>query len=334
MLAGDPPADEPVFRDRSGRLAFFGVITIMLGGLAVLLGLASLALPLAVPALYGAAAPPADVPGAVMGLLTYTLIGGALVWAGAGSLRRRRWVPPVMQTLAWTWLLLGLTMIPLLFVVLDDALLLAGSSAGTLPPGVATGLKLALLGVVGLWGLLLPATYIVVFRDPRILETCRRNDPRPDWSERCPQPVLALSLLLWAAAALTVPMALRPVVPLFGLLVTGGWGLLLTLAAAAVSALLARGLFRLSLAAWWSTTALLVLGGVSTALTAWWVDPLELYAAAGYPEDQLPGLEGLGSGMGLVVAWGTLALTALSMVYMVAIRRHFVAVRRGGGTQT
>lgn len=323
MLAGEPREDDPGVRDRSGRLAFFGVITIMFGGLAALFGLASLVLPFAATAMLGDGAPPADPAGAVMGFLTYTLIGAAMVWAGTGSLRRRRWAPPVMQTLAWTWLLLGLILIPLLFVVLDDAMLLAASSTGPLPPGVATGLKLVLLGAVGLFGVLVPGIYILAFRDPRMLQTCRRHDPSPDWSERCPRPVLALSLLLWATAALTAPLALRPIVPLFGKLVTGGWGLMLTLAGAGVSAWLARGIYRLSMAAWWATTALMLVGGLSTALTAWQIDPVELYAASGIPPDQLAGVEGLGSNLLVAGAWGTLALTALSLVYMLAIRRHF-----------
>jgi len=334
MLAGDPCYGDPGYRDRSGRLAFFGVITIMFGGITALLSLASLALPFAGTALLGGDAPPADIPGAVMSFLTYAMIGAALVWAGAGSLRRKRWAPAVMQTLAWTWLLLGLTLIPLIFVVVDDALLVAAANSGPLPPGVATGLKLLLLGAVGLGGVLLPSIYVLVFRDPHILATCLRHDRSPDWSTRCPRPVLALSMLLWATAALMVPMALRPIVPLFGALVTGGWGLLLTLAAAGVSAYLARGIFRLSLVAWWGTTALLLIGGFSTALTSWRIDPLEVYAASGIPDEQLVGLEGLGSGLLAAGVWGTLALTVLSMVFMLAIRRHFTASRPGDTAQT
>jgi hypothetical protein len=333
MQRADPNPGEREFRDRSGRLAFFGAVAILLGGCAILLGLASLALPLASAALPGSG-PPADLPGALMGLLTYALIGAAFVWAGAGALRRRRWAPAVMQTLAWTWLLGGLCAIPLALLAVDGALAIAAAQAGELPAGLATLMTVGLLGLLVLAGILLPAVYAWVFRDPWLVETCRRHDPGPDWSARCPRPVLALSLLLWAMAALLLPLALRPLVPLFGVLVGGPAGSLLTLAGAALSALLARGIYRLSPAAWWATSAALLLGGLSSVWTLWSVEPREILAASGLTAAAPAGVEQIGAGLLAVLAWTTLALTVLSLVYMVAIRRHFVAAARDAAPQT
>jgi hypothetical protein len=337
MQRGDPNTEPRELRDRSGRLAFFGMIAILLGGLALVFGLASLALPLFGGALLGPGSPPPDPAGALMGFLTYAIIGAAFVWAGSGALRRRRWAPVVMQTLAWTWLLFGLCLIPLALLVLDGVLLIAAGQTGELPPGFAIGIKVVVLGAISLAGVLLPATYAWAFRDPALVETCRRHDPRPAWNERCPRSVLALSLLLWAAAALLLPMALRPMVPLFGWPVTGAAGALLTLACAAISALLARGIFRLSRAAWWATTAALLLGGVSTAWTLWRVEPLRLYTATGAPVESLEGMEELLPALFTATAWTTVGLTVLSLVYMLAIRRHFAVpedAARGAAAQT
>ena len=71
------------------------------------------------------------------------------------------------------------------------------------------------------------------------------------------------------------------------------------------------------------TPLLLVSLGASAAVTMQRVDPVELYRELGYPVAsgtrnggaELPGR--------IVMVWGAVALTVLSAVYMVCIRKHF-----------
>ena len=103
MAANETVSTERAFRDRSDRLVLFGLLTILLGGGALLFGLANLALPFVEKLLPAAAGLGSDLRSALMGFLTYAMIGGTLIWAGVGTVRKRRWVRPVMLTLAWTW---------------------------------------------------------------------------------------------------------------------------------------------------------------------------------------------------------------------------------------
>ena len=93
--------------------------------------------------------------------------------------------------------------------------------------------KLLVLGGELLFGVVLPAIYILVFRDPDVLHTCEAADPNTGWLERCPKSVLGLSLGLAACGVLALPMAIQGVVPLFGRVVDGWAGAASTILGAA-----------------------------------------------------------------------------------------------------
>jgi hypothetical protein len=316
MVACNTPPDDPAYRDRSGRLAVFGLVTVLLGGASIMLGLLNLALPFTERVLPAQSPPAYDARTLLIGFFTDLLIGALLVWAGVGALRKRRWAPPVMLTIAWTWLIGGVFLLLILIFTLDELLTIGG---GPLAPEIASIVQATILVFTVLAGVLLPAIYILVFRDEAILRTCERHDPHPSWAESCPQSVLGLSLVLWAAAALLVPLSLRPSVPLFGVLVTGWPGAALMLLGAAVSAWLARGVYRRSPTAWWATTVLLVLLGVSATATLQVLDAAAFYEAAGIPVE--PG--SAGAGWKPVYVWSSVVMTVLSVVYMLAVRPHF-----------
>jgi hypothetical protein len=68
---------------------------------------------------------------------------------------------------------------------------------------------------------------------------------------------------------------------------------------------------------------LLIAVGAATAVTFARVEPAELYRASGYPEEQLAALAGAPLLSGRVSALLAAALTAASVLYMLAVRRHF-----------
>ena len=74
----------------------------------------------------------------------------------------------------------------------------------------------------------------------------------------------------------------------------------------------------------------MLLLGLSAAITAERVDLAELLGAMGYPEDPMVDMAMSGSVVRLAGMWSSVALTLLSVLYMVAIRRHFVAAREAG----
>lgn len=313
------------FKDRSRRLALFGVLAWLAGGASILLGLLHLALPALTRRLPGTETMVTDSRSLAMGLLLYVMIGGVLIVAGTGSLRCARWVRPLMLIIGWSWLIAGVMALLMIVSLLEDLIVLATAEAGTLPPAAVTLLQAMVLGGAALVGIVVPLAFIVVYRDRAVARTCEALHPQRDWSDSCPLPVLGLSGGLLLATLLTLPMVLRPVVPVFGRLTTGWPGGLLILAAAAATIVLALGLYRLRHWSWWATTAFLVLVGVSATATFFQVQPVEFYRAMGYPEQQLQRIDRAGPALRWSMVGGSVVLTLLTVVYMARIRRHFGA---------
>lgn len=301
------------FTDRSSRLVIFGLLAVLAGAACVALGALGLLLPAIVRAA-GLTTISADPGLAWMAFGIHALLGSAFVGLGIGSVRRRRWVPPLMQTLSWSWLIGGIVAVVLAPGTVDAAIGEAGGGVGGL-------VKLLVVAAIFVGGVLAPAVFIWIYRDRDLLRTCQRYDGSPAWTERCPTPVLGLSVGLAGCALLSLPMALHPVVPLFGVLVGGAAGAFLLLGAAAAFACLARETYRRTAAGWWGTTLFMVVLGASTVVTLDRVGTLAFYRGMGYSEEQL---ELLGEAVNSVrLAWVVGLFTLLTLVYMLSIRRHF-----------
>ena len=132
-----------------------------------------------------------------------------------------------------------------------------------------------------------------------------------------------LSIALLAAALFSLPMILRPAVPLFGRLATGPAGALALLAGVALCLWLAWSTFRLERVGWWATVVFLVALGVSTLWTFAVVDVAEMYRHLGYPEEQIAALARSGPLLRRLTLWSSVVLTVVGVVYMLGIRRHF-----------
>jgi len=310
----DPTAP---FKDRSTRLTLFGLLSILAGCFSVLLGLLHLLL-LAAGGVPGAESIPVDARTSAMGAVLYGLLGGAFIWVGAGSMRKRRWARPLMLTLSWSWLLGGAVILLLLPGMLD-VVLLGAPGMPAMDPTLVSLVKLLGLGLTAVFGVVLPAVFVWTYNDRNLRLTCEAEHPSPDWTERCPPSALGLSVGLGATGVLALPMALRPAVPLFGMLLTGWPGALLLIAGGCACLWLAREVYVLTTRGWWATTIFLLLIGLSTWLTLRSADPDELFRAMGYPDDSpTPGDTFIS-----VNSWLTIAVTLLTLVYMGAIRKHF-----------
>jgi len=321
------PVVRSAFRDRSTRLVLFGALSVAIGGICGLFGLLYVVLALTSGRLLGAETLPVDARSYVMGAMIYFLLGGAFVWVGIGSMRKRRWVRPLMLTLAWTWMLSGASALVLMPGLLDGTLV-TSMPGSALDETLVRVIKLGLLGAGALFGVVLPALYVLVYQDRQLRMTCEVYDPECAWTERCPSAVLGLSVGLGACGVIAVPMALRPVVPLFGWLVTGPYGAGLLLIGAGMCFWMARKIYEQLLSAWWVTTLFLTLAGVSTWATLARVEPAAWYQAMGYPEELLESM----TLRSTIPSWLTVAVTLLTLVYMVGIRKHFRASQdnRGG----
>lgn len=310
--------DESPEPDRSLRLISLGVLCFLLG--LISLGVAAIIL---IPVLVDRSANSANtISSAWMGALFYSSFGAALIWIGTGSIRRQRWVPPLMKSLAWTWLISGVAALLLTELLLEDLLAIAADQIGQDVDQVGKIARLFVLLLVGGVGIVLPAILAWGYHGKAVLDTVQYHDPRPGWTDRCSPALLPLVIGWVLLALISVPLLTRPVVPWFGVYLGVGAGRLVSILGILLALVLAVLCFRRRVSGWWGSLVVLFGLGVSTLWTVW-VQPLEqLYRAMGYPESVIsllataPGTTGWLAGI-------TIVLTLAGMFYVGKLRREF-----------
>lgn len=171
-----------------------------------------------------------------------------------------------------------------------------------------------------------PLALVLFYQNPNVRATCEARDPVPRWTDRCPLPVLALSMWLASGGVfmLLMPVAYRSVAPFFGTLISGIPGALFYLVVAGLFLYLARAAYRLNPRAWWLVLVIVVLFAASNLLTFSRVDLMEMYRLMGYPEGQIRQMQQFNvfqnnnfmlfcSGLGFVPLFG----------YLIYVRRFF-----------
>jgi hypothetical protein len=219
-----------------------------------------------------------------------------------------------MRAVAWSWLTAGATA-----VLAAPFMLRALPVEAGLVPLVIVEIVLAGAGVA------LPALFVWAYRDADLVQTCARRDARTTWIDSTPPRALGLALGLALLAALTLPLMLRPALPVGPWIVTGWPAVLLLVALAAASAWLVGPVLRQESRGWWGAVLLTAGTGVAMLVSAFTMDPAELYQRLGYADTERDILVGA---HGIVTAIGV-ALTAGCIVYLLWIRREFSGAGRG-----
>ncbi len=262
----------------------------------------------------------------VLGTVLYAALAALFVWVGVGSIRIRRWVQPIALILGWTWLLTGLIGLVFWLMMLPNIRSMVESAQPSEPPldpGAYTAISLIASAFIALAYVILPAAFVWFYQDRSVRATLERHDPIPRWTDRCPLPVLGLSIGLWAGAVLCLTGFAYNVVPLFGVVLTGPAAAAVLILLAGACAWLGRATYRLRMAGWWGTLALTVALMAGQIITLLRVDMVDIYKSIGLPEEQLAIMRQYGG----TATTGTLLASAVVGVacigYMVYVRRWF-----------
>ena len=86
-------------------------------------------------------------------------------------------------------------------------------------PAMITAMLVIGFAVTAVFMLLLPAAFLVFYQRASVRATCQRRDPQARWTDRCPLPVLAVSLTAGLYRSVDAlcggqpagPSALRPI---------------------------------------------------------------------------------------------------------------------------
>jgi hypothetical protein len=195
------------------------------------------------------------------------------------------------------------------------------------PPQVMVFVQVVMLGTMGCMYLVVPGIFISFYQSAHVKATCEFKDPHVRWTDNCPLPVLALSLLLGFGAASTMIFSVccGGVIPFFGILLKGVPGALVILGVTLLFAYLAWATYKLKMGAWWTTLAVYGVLGISTIVTFSRINMMEFYREMDVPEQQLELMRksGMVERMNMPLMMGV--SFAVLVAFMLWVRRYFVA---------
>ncbi|MBN1201690.1 MAG: hypothetical protein JXJ20_07540 [Anaerolineae bacterium] len=170
----------------------------------------------------------------------YYAIAAVCIPLGYAHLRLQRWAGAAMLTLLWFWMVAGLPLTAILY------LMFLTSKATSVAEVVLTLPLTVVLYPV------LPWLLIRFYQGHAVQQTFARSDPVPAWLERIPLRVRVVCIILMLyIVALYSLVLVNGVFPWFGVMLTGTTGILALDAATLVLAGLIWGLARQYAPAWW-----------------------------------------------------------------------------------
>ena len=336
--ASPPASVSPSYRDRSTGLQVFGVIQIVLGALVALFIPLVLLGAVMSRKMTGSAMPMGTY---LMTCLTYGALAIVLVTLGIGSIRARRWAWALTLILSWFWLIIGALATVLITAVLPSSFATglrkaaaANPGAGELPTGVTAVILTFVIVLFAVFLVAIPLAFVLFYRRKDVEVTCKRRDSVECWTDRCPLPVLAASLLFAGAAPYYLFLSFAtPLVPFFGKYLTGVPGAIGCFVLAALDAFLAVWFFRVRLLGWWVGIFSLALRIISAAITFARGDLMQAYSRLGWKQAQLEAMSRSPVLRGHIVLWWSLLYLLAGLGYMVWIKRYFHAAPVDAGSQ-
>ncbi len=289
-MTNQPPiAAVPVHTDRSTWLIVFGVVEIILGALcALMVPLMVLGQVIVSRVQNGPGQMP--VQQVVSAAATYLLLAIFFIAVGYGSIRARRWARALMLMFAWIWLICGILGLGFFCVMMPGIYeTMAKQQGHPSTPEALAMMNVILFAILSVIYILMPGVFLLFYGSSHVKATCEWKDPQTRWTDRCPLPVLGLSLMLACGTALypVTVIAYGGVFPFFGIVLSGLAGSVMILLSSAIWGYLAWGLYKLRANAWWGTIGMGVIYMISTIITFIHVDLFDFYRKMGLPERDL-----------------------------------------------
>jgi hypothetical protein len=259
----------------------------------------------------------------IPGILVYVLAAVWFIWMGIGSVKARRWARALVLVSSWLWLITGVNGLIFMLLLMPDMYEQMGES-GQMPPVAALIMKYTMMVFMTVFYAIIPTVLVLFYGSKNVKATCEFRDPQVRWTDKCPLPVLALSLLFgfWAVS-MPLTVFYGCAIPFFGSILTGLPGAGVVLLVALLAGYVAWGTYKLSFNAWWGAVLLITTWALSTAITFSRVNILDFYEKMNFPEQQLETMKQFNISQGyLALFFGLWAAGLLG--YLLYTRRYFV----------
>jgi hypothetical protein len=324
MTDYEEPLQSSDFKDMKTGLIVFGILLIILGGFCALMvpfAIFGMIVSVFLDESSAAAMSPTMM---IPVLLLYVLVAVWCISMGIGSIKARRWARALLLVTSWIELICGISGIVFMLMFMPDMFEEMGENE-QIPAGMDIFMKYAMVGFMAVFYVIIPAVLVLFYGNKNVKATCEFRDTEVRWTDKCPLPVLALSLMFgfWAVSILFMGFY-GWVVPFFGFILSGAKGAAVVLVAMLLIGYVAWGTYRLSIKAWWGAVLLVVGWAVSVVVTFSRVSMLDYYEKMNFPEQQLDTIEQYSIPQYYAIAF----ICGLSLVgflgYLLYTRRYFV----------
>lgn len=233
---------EPSFKDRKIGLVVFGIFEVIIGLFyALTASLMALGMIFSATLNKGYTGPMST--GMVIYLEAfYSLSALWFIWMGIGSIKARRWARALWLVSSWVWLIVGIGWFIFHLIFLADIL------DQRFPGGpLSTETLLIMLVIYAI----APGALVLFYGSRNVKATCEFRNPQACWTDKCPLPVLSLSLMYGFSGGSMLLMGSDGwVIPFFGCILSGVAGAAIALISAVLYGYVAWGTYKLSIQAW------------------------------------------------------------------------------------
>lgn len=254
----------------------------------------------------------------------YLLFAVASIVVGVGTIRARRWARALVLISSWIWLIMGIAGFLIYLITMPEMM----KNFPAAPPGMesfSSFMTGSMIAISGFFYVLLPGCFVIFFRNKNVKALCEARDPKPCWTDRCPLPVLALSLFTGLTAlSMFWMVSLGGLFPFFGKVLSGVPGIGLTIILMGLTGYFAWGLYKLKLSAWWGTVVTYSIFMISTILTFGSMDMAEIYAYMKVPAEFIQQMEKMGSSQYFNFTLMSALPAVLYLAFMLYSRKYFI----------
>jgi hypothetical protein len=311
------------FKDSKTGLIVFGILHIIFGGFCALM-VPFMIFGMIASAFLGMSDPPSMRTTMVIpGLLLYLLLAVWFICMGIGSIKARRWARALILVSSCLWLICGFSGLIFILLLMPDIYDRMGENE-QIPPELARIMKYVMAAFMTVLYVLIPAVLVLFYGSKNVKATCRFRDPQIRWTDKCPLPVLALSLMFgfWAVS-MPFTGLYGWAVPFFGFILTGIRGAAVVLVVMLLSGYIAWGTYKLSIKAWWAAVLLIIAWALSTGITFSRVSILDCYEKMNFPEQQFDIMKQLSISQDYLLLFSGLWFVGF-LGYLLYTRRYFV----------
>lgn len=247
----------------------------------------------------------------------YYVIALVGITLGYGHIRGADWSRKIALALLWDWLILGLPLSLIAFLMLLTS---KDIPVASLP---------FVLVLLSLLYPILPVLAVRFYQSDRVRKAFRPSSSY-NWVGKTPQAVLTLGvLMILSVLALHIPILFNGAFPLFGHVHYGLDGITMLDLAILVLAVLTWGMFRQSRRAWWGTMLFFCTMITSSIATFLSVDPHQVILEMRFSSLEMDALQGMpveGYHLALLISLPAL----LTLVLILRTRRHLITCDPGG----